>query len=232
VTTWRRHFFYEKKSIRTTWKLRIGALIVVILIWAATSGFWTAKIARSLVCARDVAPSDVILIENFDPNYLLFERAAALEQAGLARRALVPVQIHQPPSGPPAINAVSQGIAEVMARQARIGVWGVIPIRAAEPVSLNAAAQIREYLAREQVKSLIVVTTGFRSRRSFLIYHAVLNGSDVQVRCDPVFGLTTPERWTDTWHGIQEVAEQFLKLQYYRFYVLPFLFRVHDAATV
>src|SRR2546423_1856806 len=108
--TWRRHFFYSKESIRTTWKLRLGALVVVVLIWAATSGFWTTKIARSLTCARDVAPSDVILIENFEPNYLLFERAAALEKAGLARRAVVPVPIYQSPSGPPVINPVSRGI--------------------------------------------------------------------------------------------------------------------------
>jgi hypothetical protein len=228
---WRRHFFYSKESTRTTWKLRIGALVVVMLIWMVTSGFWTTEIARSLVCARDVTPSDVILIENFDPNYLLFARAAALEKAGLARRALVTVQIYQAPSGPPVINPVSQGIAEVMARQARIGVWGIIPIRETEPISLNAAAQIREHLAREQVKSLIVVTTGFRSRRSLLIYRAVLNGSDVQVRCDPVFGPTTPERWTNTWHGIEEVAQQFLKLQYYRFYVLPFSSRASGGAA-
>jgi len=40
------------------------------------------------------------------------------------------------------------------------------------------------------------------------------------VRCDPVFGRATPERWSNTWHGIQSVAEEFVKLQYYRFYVL------------
>ena len=28
--------------------------------------------------------------------------------------------------------------------------------------------------------------------------------------------------WTESWHGIQEVVEQWLKLQYYRLYVLPF----------
>src|SRR5438132_690593 len=202
--TWRRHFFYSNESIRTTWKLRIGALIVVLLVLAATSGFWSATIAHSLVCARDLVPSDVILIENFDPNYILFERAAALEKAGLAPRALVPVQVSPEPG---VVNPISKGIAEVMARQARIGAWGMIPIGEAEPISLNAAAQIRTHLAREHVKSLIVVTMGFRSRRSLLIYRSVLNGSDVQVRCDPVFGPTTPERWTDTWHGIKEVAE-------------------------
>jgi hypothetical protein len=31
--------------------------------------------------------------------------------------------------------------------------------------------------------------------------------------------------WAQSWHGIQGVSEQFLKLQYYRFYVLPFVAR-------
>jgi hypothetical protein len=229
MRTWRRHFFYSKESIRTTWKLRIGILVVLILVGALTRGFWVARIGRSLVCAQELAPSDVILIENFDPNYLLFERAAALEKAGLAPRALVPVQVF--PEFP-TINPISQGVAEVMARQARLGAWGMIPIREFEPISLNAASQIRAYLAREQVKSVTIVTTGFRSRRTLLIYRAVLSDGAVQVRCDPVFGPTTPERWTATWHGIEEVAEQFLKLQYYRFYVLPVLFRLQDAGAL
>jgi hypothetical protein len=216
---WRPHFFYAKESIRTTWKVRIGALIVLILVAALTREFWIGQIGRSLVCARDVTPSDVILVENFDPNYLLFERAAALEKAGLATRTLVPVQVS---SDSAVANPVSKGIAELMARQARMVAWEMIPIREIEPISLNAAAQIREHLVRERVKSLIIVTDGFRSRRSSLIYHAMLNDGGTRVQCDPVFGRVTPERWADTWHGIQEVAEQFLKLQYYRFYVIPF----------
>jgi hypothetical protein len=225
MRTWWRHFFYEKKSIRTTWKVRIGLLVVVIVTGVLTRGFWTTQIGRSLVCARDAAPSDVILIENFDPNYLLFERAAALEKAGLAPRSLVPVQIFPQP---PVINPISKGIAEVMARQARIGVWGVIPIEEIEPIRLNAAVQIRDHLMRQQVKSLIIVSSGFNSHRSSLTYRAVLGNGGIEVRCDPVFGRTTPERWTETWHGIQEVAEEFLKLQYYRFYVLPFRSRIWD----
>src|SRR5437868_6785894 len=118
--TWRRHFFYEKKSLRTTWKLRIGVSILVIAAGVLTRDFWSTQIGRSLVCASDVAPSDVILIENFDQNYLLFERAAALQKAGLAPRTVVPVQVSPDPEVP---NPISKGIAEVMARQARMGTW-------------------------------------------------------------------------------------------------------------
>jgi hypothetical protein len=217
--TWRRHFVYRKESLRTTWKLRLAALAVLLLAGLLTRGFWEGWIGRSLVCARDVAPSDLALVENFDPQYLLFERAEELERRGLAPRTLVPVQVSAHRPGAP--NPVSRGIAEVMARQARIREWDVVPIHETEPVSLNAALQLRERLAAERVTSIVVLAPGFRSRRSALVYEAVLPG--VRVRCEPVFGQVTPERWTRTWHGVQEVALEQVKLQYYRLYVLPFL---------
>ena len=61
----------------------------------------------------------------------------------------------------------------------------------------------------------------FRSRRTFLIYNAVLRLAGIQVGCAPVFGMTTVHNWMKSWHGMQSVALQFFKLQYYRFYVLP-----------
>ena len=118
-----------------------------------------------------------------------------------------------------------------MARQARLGAWEVLPIREVEPITLNAAAQLRDHLVGERVRSLIVVTQGFRSRRSTLAYRAVLGPAGIQVRCVPVFGLKTPESWTETWHGVQGVSRgAFVKLQYYRFYVLPVLARGGHAA--
>src|SRR2546425_7641579 len=222
MRAWRRHFFYTNESVKTTWTFRVATLVVVILTAVVTRGFWVPRIGRSLVCVEDLAPSDAILIENLTPNYLLFERAAALKRRGLAPRTLVPVEAS---SDPEVANAISKGIAELMARQARLAEWEIILIREAEPISLNTAAQIRDHLAGDHVKSLIVVTSGFRSRRSSLVYDAVLGDRGTQVHCAPVFGRATPERWAETSHGIQRVAEEFLKLQYYRFYVLPFMRR-------
>jgi len=217
---WRRHFFYTKASIKTTWKLRVATLVVVILAGVLIRGLLVSYVGRGLVCREDLAPSDAILVETFDPNYLLFERAAALETAGVAPRILVPVEASRDPE---VANPVSKGVAEVMAQQARLKDWEIVLTREAEPITLNAAVQIRNHLAGDHVKSLIVVTSGFRSRRSVLVYRAVLGEVGTQIHCVPVFGTTTPERWADTWHGIQQVAEEFVKLQYYRFYVLPFL---------
>jgi len=219
---WRRHFFHTKKSTRTTWRFRVGTLIVAILIAMMTRGLWTNQIGESLVCTDKPRPSDILLLENFDPNYLVFERAAELEKAGFASRALIPVEASDDPAVP---NPVSKGIAELMARQARLGPLEILPIHETEPISLTAAFQIRAHLTKQHIRSVIVVAPGFRSRRSSLVHRTVLGDTGMQVSCTPVFGRTTPESWMHTWHGIQDVTQEFFKLQSYRFYVIPVLSR-------
>lgn len=201
-----------------TWPWRLAVLLLVVLTGFLTHGFWIPSIGQILVCTEEVASSDAILVENFDPNYLLFERAASLQRAGLSARVLVLAQASGRDSELP--NPVSRGIAELMGRLARVQNSEIIPIREIEPYSLNAAYQIRDFLTKEHLRSIIVVAPAFRSRRSSLVYDAVLRPASIQVYCLPVFGKHTPENWAATWHGIQEIIEQFIKLQFYRFYVL------------
>src|SRR6266571_6844770 len=105
---WQRHFFYRKESIKTTWKFRLALLMLVILLVSVTRGFWILKIGQSLVCTEEMSLSDVILVENFDPKYLVFERAAALHKAGFAARVLVLTDVSRDPER---ADLVSQGIA-------------------------------------------------------------------------------------------------------------------------
>ena len=185
-----------------------------------TSGWWTVAIARSLVCESNAAPSDAILIENFDPNYLSFERATQLRRAGFASRVLVPMTFDGKPSQP---NMVSFGTANLMASIARLGGFETVETREIEPVSLNAARDIQRYMQREHIRSVIVVAPYFRSRRSALVYGGTLGRAGIRVTCEAVHrgdrGLAT---WMQSLHGIQDVAEQWVKLQYYRLYVIPF----------
>ncbi len=208
---WTRHFVYRAEHTRTTWKLRLGLLALVVLTLWLTSGWWTAAIARSLVCDASLAPSDAILVENFDPDYLLFERARQLREAGLAARVLVPVAVDRGTEEP---NDVSRGFVDVMARISRIGDIEIIPIREAEPITLNAARDVQRFLEREHIRSVIVVTPLFRSRRSALVYGATLGRAGIAVRYQPVGGSRGVNTWTRSWHGVQDVLEQWLKLQY------------------
>jgi len=217
---WSRYFFYRTDHVRTTWKLRIGAAVLAILAAWVTSSWWTVAIARSLVCENDEAPSDAVLIENFDADYLLFERAAQLRRRGVAERVLVPVPSANGDASQ--INAVARRIAEMMATMSRLGTVDIIPVRVVEPISINAARDILAVLRQDGVRSVLVVSPLFRSRRSMLVYGATLGRAGIHVRCSAVDGLRDLQTWTHTLHGIQNVAEQWIKLQYYRFYVLPF----------
>jgi hypothetical protein len=201
--------------LRGGWRLPMAAGIVMLPLLFA---IWFSNLGRTLVCEEQLGPRDAILVENFDPNYLVFERAAELKSAGMASKVFVPVNSASNATQP---NIVSLGIVEVMARVAHLRDFEIIPITITEPISLNAAYQIRTVLLNARVRSVVVVAPGFRSRRSSNIYAAVFGPAGISTSCVPVFGPHTPQNWTRTWHGIQDVAEQYLKLQYYRFFVLP-----------
>ena len=124
-------------------------------VTALTSGWWTVAIGTSLVCDPSIAPSDAIIVENFDPDYLLFERARQLRRAGLAPRVLVPVWTDRGTREP---NDVALGTAEVMARVSRIGPTEIVPVHEEEPITLNAARDVQRFLEREHIRSVIVVT--------------------------------------------------------------------------
>jgi hypothetical protein len=156
------------------------------------------------------------------PDYLLFERARELREAGLAARVLVPVPRDENTSE---WQGVALATTELLAKLARVGTIELIPIREVEPISLNAARDVLRFIERERIHSVLVVSPVFRSRRSALVYGSTLGQAGVIVNCEPVQGLIGVDNWGSTWHGIQNVVEQWGKLQYYRFYVLKF--RLH-----
>ena len=217
--SWKRHFFRRAEGVRTTWKFRIGCAVLIIVALWLTRGPLSVVIAQTLVCASELAPSDAILVDNLDPDYLTFERASGLRKSGLAAKVLVPVQVGRDGEIP---AAVALGTAELMARIARLGEFDVVPVRLVEPLSLNAAQDVLHYVRRNNLHSVIVVTPMFRSRRTALVYEATLGRAGIGVRCEPVPGTRGVDTWAASWHGIQQVAEQWLKLHYYKLYVLPF----------
>jgi hypothetical protein len=217
---WTRFFFYRKEVLKTTWTFRLLALACVVALPWLTRGLWVRAVADGLVCDQPAtdARADAIVVENFDLNYFVFERAGDLKRQGSTARVLVPVQVSADSSDP---NLVSADIIQVMARTARVGELTMIPVREQEPIALNTAYQVRDFLVKEGIRSVVVVAPGFRSQRSAMVYETVLRPAGISMRCMPVLGWQTVESWPDTWHGIEQVLEQYIKLEYYRFFILP-----------
>jgi len=219
---WARYFVTKKEVVKTTWAFKAALTTALVLMVYLTEPAWAHAVAESLICGQDehLARVDAILIDDFESDYVLFERARHLQEAGVSSRIIAPVNVLTDGS----ISPVSQAVVDVLARQARVRFVSTVPVGDGEPISLNAAFRIKRFVTENGIRSLMVVTPAFRSERSMMIYRAVLEPVGASAHCAPVFGGRTPENWTRTWHGIQDVALQFGKLQYYRWYVLPFRF--------
>ncbi len=214
---WRQFMWRRKEVVRTTWRFRavlgFGLAVITIL---AHSKVLTA-LGRSLVYSGPVAASDAIVLENYDPNYLVFEKARQLMERGLAPRVIIPCDTF---GGPDPLNDVAEGFIEVMIRVSRLQGTEVVPVTAEEPYTLNTARAMSKYLEDQDIRSVIVVSPPFRSRRSYLVYESVLEPLGIELYCVPARGSRTPEDWWKSTHGIQDVALEFGKLWYYRLIVL------------
>jgi hypothetical protein len=175
---------------------------------------WVPAIAQRLLCTEGNVTADALVLDNLDANYAIFKRAAQIQQAGKINRVFVSAVLE----GPDDIDA---RVVDLMARVSGLHRWEVIATDETEPVALHAAMRVRRVLARENIRSIMLVSPGFRSRRTFLAYRSVLDGAAIGLECVPVIEEYRTVSWTGTWHGIQEVVLQLLKLEYYRLYVLP-----------
>jgi hypothetical protein len=69
------------------------SILIVVLSTLSVARPLMAWIGQSPVCIERLADSDIIRVEDLDPNYHVFDRATALQTAGLASRALVIVRV-------------------------------------------------------------------------------------------------------------------------------------------
>lgn len=210
-------FFYRKVCWKTTWLFRSILVLAFLLVLLLAKGPVSRAIGESLVAHVESEHCDALLIENFNPNYLLFEKSRKLLESGMAAGVFVPVPYNRGKSGP---NRVSEEIVAVMAEVSRIGEVQTIAIPEVEPIRYNAALVIGRSLKNREINSVMLVTSGFRSSRSSEVMSHVLGPMGIKVYCLPVFGERNPTNWTESWHGIQEVVLEFGKLWYYRLFVL------------
>lgn len=79
------------------------------------------------------------------------------------------------------------------------------------------AAQLRDRLRKDGVRSFTLVTDSFHSRRSYLIYSRIFAGSGVAMDCYPApLGFDRSNWWRRT-SGMQYVMAEYIKLGYYLF---------------
>jgi len=213
---WKCHLVRRKEVWATTWTFRIGIVVLLAAVLIPTRAFWLEQLGRSLIHDDTPSVSDVIVVENYDQEYLLFETASRLLRTGISERLIVPTSVFDDPTIP---GAVYQGFSEVMLRVARIEHAEILPVSHQEPVTLTVARQVADTLQEQGVRSVIVVAGRFRTRRTYAVYRQVFEPLGIAVTVVAARSSRTPENWWHTTHGVQQVFLEFIKLQYYRLFV-------------
>lgn len=215
---WQRQIVHQTTCYRTTLRFRLSALALLLVLLTATRGWWVSAVGWSLVNIAEIETPDLILIDNLDSNYLLFETAADLKKSRICKAVLVPVAASSQDPARPCL--LQRELAELMIRMAHLDSVKLLPVKGGEPITQNVACEVADFLKGTDVRKVLILTSGFKSRRLFLIFNNVLSKAGIETYCLPVWGAYRPETWVQTWHGIQEVLLQHAKLAYYRLWVL------------
>ena len=83
------------------------------------------------------------------------------------------------------------------------------------PITLTAARGVLEAISKEDVKSAILLSSGFHTRRSYLIYQYVCIPFQVKIFPSACFNSYQLDHWWSQERGLRDFTEELLKLGYY-----------------
>jgi uncharacterized SAM-binding protein YcdF (DUF218 family) len=84
-----------------------------------------------------------------------------------------------------------------------------------EPITLTAARGAMEKISKENIKSAVLVSEGFHTRRSYLVYQHVSNPLGIKIFPSAYFNSYQLNHWWSQEGGLREFSAEFVKLIYY-----------------
>ncbi|MBI4446475.1 MAG: hypothetical protein HY645_11270 [Acidobacteria bacterium] len=215
-------FFFRKRVVtRTTWKFRLLLLALFGLVFVLPYEFWLVRLANSLVQQDPLVGSDAILMENWNlPQLSIFYETASLQKSGYATRALIPefVETRRTLLAGIRLPKDFDSLIRLYCREAGLDPKSIerIPVEAIDPITLNTARQLSVSLKARRVRSIIMVSSFYRSKRSALAFKKFLEPEGIKVICHPVNEVFSVGTWWKTKDGWIMVPLEFVKLNYYR----------------
>ncbi|HKR02820.1 MAG TPA: YdcF family protein [Pyrinomonadaceae bacterium] len=205
-----RRFF---EFFRHRWRI----ILLSLLAWSFLA--WAA--AEALIVGAELGHADALVVLAGSSTYVeRTRRAAELYLAGRAPKIILTNDNLQ--SGWSAEQErnplfVERATDELKMRGVPADKIEIVPGTVTS--TYTEAVALREYAAGHNLKSLLVVTSAYQSRRALWTLRRVFGGSDVTIGLDAVApGEQTPRTFSWWWHksGWELVPGEYLKMIYYR----------------
>lgn len=91
----------------------------------------------------------------------------------------------------------------------------IIVARIHHPITLAAARGVMETISKENVKSAVLLSPGFHTRRSYLIYQHAGNPFQIKIFPSACFNSYQLDHWWSQEGGLRDFTMEVLKLTYY-----------------
>ena len=192
-----------------------GLLLLLILAYAFRTRILTG-IGSYLVVEDELHPAEIIFMLNGDPDSRPF-RAAELYQQGLAARIVIPRSENQPTVDLGLVRNETDISVDVMEA---LGVPPedilVISIPGGVTSTLDEAVVLKDYVLANQVRSVILVTSAFHTRRARWIFERRLEGLPVtlETAAAPQAGFDQTNWWQSE-NGLITLNNEYVKLIFY-----------------
>ena len=196
----------------------LTVLVLFLAVWMTVA--WVA--ARALIVKADLASADALVVLSGSRSYReRTQKAAELFHQG--RAPLVLVTDDRTRGGwSSALQTnpyfVERAIDELIRHGVPLERIRIVPGLAESTQS--EAVIVKDYAAAEGIRSVLIVTSGFHSRRALRTFRTTFAGTGVAIGLDPVTtGPQTPPAvfWWLRPSGWRDVAGEYVKLIYYWF---------------
>lgn len=204
-----------KKGIRVWWRA-LGIVVLAFMTLAVAA--WVA--ARGLIVRAELSSADALVVLSGSSTYL--ERtdwAARLYREGRAPRIILTNDNVQ--GGWSVAEQRNPLFIELAAEELR---RKGVPAEKIETIRENAsgtyeeAGRLREYAINHHLRSILIVTSSYHSRRALWTLRRVFVGTGIEIGLDaPDTGVQTPTPATWWWYrsGWQIVPGEYVKIFYY-----------------
>jgi uncharacterized SAM-binding protein YcdF (DUF218 family) len=192
-------------------------LLVALAAWAVVA----RAAAEALVVGEGLERANALVVLAGSAAYV--ERTA--RAAELYREGRAPVVILTNDGQLSGWSNESQNNPTFVERARRELVRGGVPAERIEALprrvgsTHDEAVLLREYAGERRLRSLLVVTSGYHSRRALWTFRRAFEGSGVAVgvsKVEPGLQTPTPGTWWFSPRGWRVVAGEYVKMVYYR----------------